>query len=176
MPEKLLGEYREDISPDRFLFIRAKPVEFGAPHPSFTFAAPRSRLLKLDVLPNNIRVPLISPRVASLLMELCPHDFQLLPARIKTPDASIDDYFLLNVTTEISGIDHENSILILFRGYREIMKVERLRYAAGSMGSHHLARETEYMPYLWASDVVVRAFEKEKFKGCKFQPPEYIHP
>ena len=174
--ERLVGSYNDEVSPDRFLFIDARPVSLGASPPSFNFVVPRSKLLKIDVLPNNISVPLISPRVASLLTEICPNDFQLVPARIYTRDLPIDDYFLLNVTAEISGMDHTRSSFKLLPGLQEIMKVEKLQYVAGSMGNHHLAREREYEPFLWASDAIVQKFAHAKFKGYRFEPPEAIHP
>jgi len=176
VPEKFLGSCNDAISPDRFLFIDAKRVTLGASFPSFNFSAPRSKLLRLDVMPNNIRVPLISPRAASLLAEICPNDFQLVPASVQTRDGSIDDYFLLNVIAEISGMDHAKSSFKRLPGLPAIMKVERLRYVTGATGDHHLAREREYEPFLWASEKVVQTFAREKIKGCAFEPPEAIHP
>jgi hypothetical protein len=127
-------------------------------------------------MPNNINVPLISQRVSSLLAALCPDEFQLIPAVIQTLDAPITGYCLLNVLAEISGMDHARLRFILIPGLQDIMQVERLHYAAGAIGKHHLAREREYQPFLWASDNLVQRFAQEKIKGCVFEPPESIHP
>ena len=69
---RLMGDYDHDTSPDFLSYIQAKPVPAADAEPVFTFNAPRARLLRLDVLTNSILVPLISPRVASLLETLLP--------------------------------------------------------------------------------------------------------
>jgi hypothetical protein len=175
-PTRLVGAYDYAVSPDGFLFIDGKPLEKSDARPTFHFPAQRWRVLKFDVLPNEIQVPLISPKVATLLAKVCPNDFQLFPTTIDTRDASIDDYYLLNVVVGIYGIDHTRSRSVLFPDSRGIMKLEQLRYVPGAIGDHDLAREREYEPYLWVSDNLVKIFTLEKIKGCVFEPPESIHP
>jgi hypothetical protein len=175
-PSRLLGSYDHENSPDYLSLMQATPIEETHPTPLFKFTAPQRRLAKFDVLPNSIMVPLISSKVASLLAQICPHDIQLIPARIKTSDVSIDDHFLLNVVTAISGIDHARSSVEVIRGTKHMVKVNCLRYFPRAVRDHHLARESEYCTFLWASDEVVRRFAREKIKGCAFEPPEAIHP
>jgi hypothetical protein len=173
--QKILGSYDHESCPNSSTYIQGKPIKGDARVPSFTFPVSRSRLVNYDVLPNTIGVPLISPRVASLLTEICPNDFQLIPARIQAHDVPIDDYSLLNVLVEISGMDHAQSSFILVPGTKFIMSIERLRYASGAIGDHHLARERDYSPFLWVSDHIVQRFARAKFKGYAFKPPEAIH-
>ena len=174
--QSILGCYNDENAPSSLSFIRAMPILETIGLPSFKFAAQRSRLVRYDVLPNTIGVPLISPRVAALLANICPAEFQLIPCKIHTADAPIEDYSLLNVLVEISGIDHAHSSLLMFPKDNCIISVKRLRYATGAMGRHHLAREREYHPFLWVSDEVVQKFALAKFKGYEFRPPEAIHP
>jgi hypothetical protein len=175
-PNRLMGSYDFTASPDRFIFLDGKPLEQSDARPTFHFSAQRWRLLKFGVLPNEVQVPLVSPRAASILAEFCPNDFQLFPTTIHTRDAPIDDYYLLNVVVGIYGIDHARSRSVLFPDSRGIMKLEQLRYVPGAIGDHDLAREREYEPYLWVSDNLVKIFTQEKIRGCVFEPPESIHP
>jgi hypothetical protein len=158
------------------MFISGQPISVEGVGPCFAVAAPRVRLVNYDVLPNARHVPLVSPRVAHILAEICPNDIQLVPAHIRTRDVPIDDYFLLHVAAKISGIDHSRSTYSMIPGTQSIMSFERLRYAPGAMGSHHLARESEYLPFLWVSDNIVQKFTRENIKACEFAAPESIHP
>jgi len=175
-PEELTPSYDHANSPNYISFIQGKALEGVTTIPCFKVAAPRSRLAKYDVFPNSIQIPLISPRVVSLLAEICPHDVQLFPAVIHTRDLPITDYSLLNVVAEVSGMDRDHSKFTMIPGFDEIMKVNKLRYLLGSMGKRHIAREREYHPFLWVSDAVVQRFAQEKIKGCAFEPPEAIRP
>ena len=175
-PQSILGSCNYQSSPDRVIFIEGKPLTERILTPSFQFTAPLSRVAKLDILPNTIGVPLISQRVASLLTEICPAEFQLIPSQIETRDAPLDGYSILNVLVEISGIDHARSSIHMLAKLNCIISIRRLRYASGAMGAHHLARDREYSPFLWVSDEVVRKFALANFRCYEFKPPEAIHP
>jgi hypothetical protein len=173
-PSKLIGEYDRSSSPDRFLFLQGAALGQINGIPAFRFKSSRADLLPFDVLPNNATVPLISVRAASLLRKLCPADFQLLSAKVTTDDADLDGYAILNAVVKISAMDHAQSGFNFIPGTKQIMKVNRLRSRSGAMGVHHLARESDYPPYLWASDEVKAIFEDANIKGCAFLVPEAI--
>jgi len=175
-PERLMGSYDHDNSPDFLSFIQGKRIAATTPPPFIKFTAPRRRLAPFGVLPNSIDIPLLSPRAASMLNEFCPNDIQLIPAKIETSEGPLDDYFLLNVLSMISGIDHAHSVVKVIPGTNHIVNVNRLRYSPGAMLDHHLAREHECHTYLWVSDELAQRFAQEKIKGCVFEPPEAIHP
>jgi len=175
-PERLTPDYDSEEPFERVMFIDGRPIEEPLVVPSFSVAAPRSQLMSYDVLPNAIDVPLVSSRVASIHGQICPNDIQLLPAYIHTKDDPITNYFLLNVTANIFGIDHSQSDVSMVPGTQCIMSVNRLRYAPEAMGDHHLAREREYPPFLWVSASVMRKFAEDRIRACEFALPESIHP
>jgi len=175
-PSNLIGEYDRTSSPDRFLFLQGAALRQIMGVPTFRFRSSQAELLPFDVLPNDATVPLISVRAASLLRNLCPADFQLLPAKIAADDGEFDGYSILNVVVKISAIDHAQSSFNFIPGTKQIMKVNRLRCRSDVIGTHHLARESDYPPYLWASEKVKTTFSDSRIKGCAFCDPEEMRP
>jgi len=176
-PEKFLGEYLREESPEEFLFRQGKHIspEFGSP--SFKFKGASRVLSTYDVLSNSTAIPLVSERLGHALAELAKADVQLIPANIKTHDGLLSGYNLVNVLSLSPCIDYGESDFIYIPGTKRIMKFNRLGLKPNALGNHHLARDEEYRSsFLFVSEALKRAFEQNKFKGCSIVGPETIKP
>jgi hypothetical protein len=175
-PESHIGEYDVKISPDHFLFRCGKELSSSNATPRIRFSAPKRDLLRYGVLPNSSMIPLISKFVADLLTRICAKDFQLFPAHVDASDGRIDDFSLVNISSKIAAIDYTRSEFLFIPGTEHIMKVNRLRVQPSAMAGHCLAREADYMSYIWASEEVKVAFAEAGIQGCEFLAPADVRP
>jgi len=175
-PEKFLGEYLQDESPDCFLFFQGKHLLPDVGLPNFRFKVSSRALQKYDVLSNSTAIPLVSERLANVLKQLAQEDVQLLPANIQTSDGAMLGYQLVNVLNLVPGIDYGQSDFIYFHGTKRIMKFNRLGLRPEALGDRHLARDEEYKSFLIVSDTLKRTFESKGFKGCGIVGAETIKP
>jgi hypothetical protein len=182
-PENFLnrdvGEYDRDVSPDRFLLRRGRPLNAGefSPVPTVDFEVPQKRLLKFDCLPNNSSIPLVNTRTKSILENLAPNEVQFFPAKLRCPDGELEGYYFLNVTCTIVGIDHEKSIYTKMLTVDAISRFRYLTYKPGSMGEYQLARDKEYLGNLLVSGKIKSIFEQERITGVWLvRPEDYYRP
>lgn len=73
-------------------------------------------LKKYDFIPNGSGSPLVSARVVEKLNELCPDEFQAIPAKIGKEDKTTGEYipfniecYLLNLLKYVDCVDKERS-------------------------------------------------------------------
>lgn len=175
-PQEMIGEYLKDSSPDRFIYRRATRVPDDGGTPRFLFSATIKALMCFDVLPNSAMVPLVSKRVAKILEEICRMDYELVPAEIKTKNGNIEDYYLLNILTKVAMIDRANSSLDMITGTNQIRKINKLECLTAGMQNHHLARDIDYMSYIWFSKTLKDAFKSSNIRACQFVAPNEVHP
>ena len=175
-PEKFIGEYDRKISPDRFLLKQGRVLsasEFNVPVVRFNISMSKAK--NLDVLSSNAMVPLVSSRLANYLMEISPHDVQLIPTIIEAKDGEIEGYKFVNILHKVMGIDKSVSKIdymvndpAYIRGFRY------LKYLEGSMGEHFFARDAEYSSNLLVAEKAVNCLRKERFTGLALHDPEAI--
>ena len=175
-PIAMIGEYLKDSSPDRFIYRRATSVADNGGVPRFSFSATIKALMRFDVLPNNTMIPLVSKRVARILDEICSTDYELIPAEVNACNGKLEDYCLLNILARVSMIDRAKSSLVMVPGTNKIIKVEKLECLMDGMQNHHLARDYDYMSYIWFSKTLKDAFESSNIKACQFIAPNEVHP
>ena len=108
-PEELIGEYLREQSPNRFLLRQGKIFTDHNLTPTFRFNGSLEVLEGFDILPNSTMIPLVSERVANLLIAICASDLQFIPATVMVGDEEILGKSLLNALKFISGIDHLHS-------------------------------------------------------------------
>lgn len=125
-------------------------------------------------LPNDGMIPLIRKDFGDFLIKELGRDIQFINARIRTLEAASDDYFILNVTSKVVGIDPERSDFNLVPGTQQIMSFKRLSYVEGCLGEHMLARDAEYLSHLLVSAELVEILNGYKLSCVEFQRPEEV--
>jgi hypothetical protein len=173
-PEKLIGEYDRENSPDRFLFKKGELLPEDIGRPTFKFDADIAELKKLDDLSNNAMVPVISDRLASILIEVASKDIQLIDIVIKAKDGELEGYKLLNIINKVIGIDKSQSKFTFVPGTDQIMSFRYLKYKDGCLGEHALARDEEYSSNLIVSQALVEKLRELKVTGVALYLPEDI--
>ena len=173
-PNKLIGIYNQELSPSYFLFmggVRLSAAEVPN-KPIITFEIDKSRLASLDCLVNSSGVPVVSDRLAKLLINLAADDIQLFDVTIECPDGELKGYKLVNVTQMIKGIDHELSIYKKMKDCDIILTIKHLVYKAGCMAKYKIVRDKECITNLLVNQEISEAFKKEKISGVRIITPE----
>jgi hypothetical protein len=172
-PADLIGTYDRSSSPDRFLLKQGKPL-----HPvadvHVRFDAKAADLQELDDLAINAMVPLVSARVAEVLVRMATEQVQLIPAKITASDGELADYCIVVATKLIQGIDHDSSQYDCVPGTSSIMGFTKLRYKHGCLGDLHIARDQEYLSNLLVSDALRNELESLDPRGIGLYDPEAV--
>jgi hypothetical protein len=171
-PNKWIGIYNREISPDRFLFQRGQEIEELESNPTFSFDLPSSRLQKFGVVPNNSASPLVNGFVADLLNGICKDSIQFIDAAVITNDGILDGYKLVNIVNTVSSINREKSSFSLITGTNYIRSFRKLVCKLDSIPSNLLAREEEYTGNIMVANDIYDAFNFHKIKGVQFNPCE----
>lgn len=171
-----IGEYQRDTSPDRFQFMNGVAIKTPTKRPSFVFDIDDAGVRSFDILPNNAGVPLVSEQTVSIINGVCKDDVQYFPASVITRNKSVLDYYLVNVSVNVGAVDLVRSDLVLLTNTDHIMKINRVVCVDDPMKGHHLARESAYKPFIWASDKIKETFEENRMNSCKFTPYTELHP
>lgn len=159
-PPHHIGSYMRKNSPDRFIY--KKCVSAGtAGVPSFEFDASSSEVRSYDDLANNAMVPLVSARIQKILVEVAGDDVELIPAHIVAADGEVEGYALVNVMAKVHATDRTMSEFTLVPGTEAIMGFRKLVLVDGSLGTHALARDTEYSSNLVVSERLAVRLRKE---------------
>ncbi len=177
-PEKLIGEYDLERSPDRLDYSAGKILDGKvlSQTPIIDFEVKRERLHRIDCLAHTgAGIPLVNQRVIDILMEIADTDFQLIKPQLNCLDGQLEGYYLLNVTHEVNGVDHSQSICERMPPDNFVYGFKHLVVLPNCMEQHHLAREAEALSELYVSQTVVDAFERAHIKGCWFPLPEEYH-
>lgn len=142
--------------------------------PILNVKATQSELLKkYDSIPNSCGLPLVSKNIVDILLQLAPDDVQFFDAEIHCKDGILMGYKLLNLTSKIKGIDHEQSVYTIMEGLPNVIyDFKKAIYKTGCMGHHKLARDEEYLSHILVTEEIKQAFEKEKINGVWFVTPE----
>lgn len=167
-PEAFIGEYVRSGSPDRFLFRQGLQISDAAGLPAVRFSTPLKTLLQYSCLPNNAMVPLVRNDLGMKLLGMAPADVQLVKTKVLAMGEESEDFFILNVTSKVVGIDKEQSVFSMVPGTQQVMAFKRLTYFEGCLGAHMLARDAEYLSHLLVSPEVVEALRTEKVSGVEF--------
>lgn len=175
-PEDFIGRYARKESPDRFLFLRGASVPGEIPTPLILFDVPPDKLSEFDILPNSAMIPLVSDKVSNVLSKLWSNDVELIEAQVIANGKELKGYKLINATRLVRCVDHSNSDYVFIPNTDAIMKFNRLRLKTGCMAGYQVAREAEYISYLYVSELVKEVFESNKWRGYSFLPPESVHP
>src|SRR5262245_32957850 len=129
-PEQAIGEYDRIGSPDRFLFLKGRPLG-DLPPPTIRFSIRVDRLRKFDCLAHSGMIPLVSQRLAAALSRVCSGDVQLFPAVVHATDAELVGYSLVNATRDVAAVDYAESSFVPIPGTDAVMKFNRLRHRPG---------------------------------------------
>jgi hypothetical protein len=175
-PERLLGEYQRDKSPDRFEFRKGIPLPDGLGMPRFKFRTKLAELEEAGDLCNNTQIPLVSPEVAAVLEEYAAASVQFFATEVEAGDGFSDRYKLVNVTKTIRGLDREQSQYTNVPGTDQIMGFRRAIYKEDCMGSLQLARDEEYKGHILVNEeLATRLRALGRNKGIGLYSPAQIY-
>jgi hypothetical protein len=176
-PESLVGLYREDRSPDPYALCVGKRYPEPAAVAHLRFKRPAAAVSKRN-LPEHggAGVPLVSPRLASLLQERCPADIQLLEARVLAGGAALRGYRLVNLLRKESVVDRTRSDVVHIHGTEAILKFNKLRFSRTDLGGRHIARVKEWNPMIVVSDVLREEILELGLSGWAFIRGEDVRP
>jgi hypothetical protein len=174
-PERAIGEYDRAHSPDRFLFLGGRPLG-DLPPATIRFGVPADRLRKFDCLAHSGMIPLVSERLASVLIRVCLSDLELFPAVVHASDSELAGYSLVNVTREVAAVDYSESSFVPIPGTEAVMKFNRLRHISGVFDGIHIAREQDYHSHLLVSEYLADELLRLGATGLHFKRAEEVHP
>ncbi len=169
-----IGEYDRENSSDRFLLLEGRNLtmdEYSAT-PVVNFQIPKKKVLQFDCLPNDGADALVSLRVKKILETIAPNDVQFFKARLICKDGELNNYYFLNVTHTVSGIDHEKSSYTKMKMADAISRIHYLTYKPDCMQKYDLARDEEYKVHLLVSEKIKQVFDNEKITGVWLVRPE----
>ena len=171
---KDIGVYDREVSFDSYFLWQGrllKETEFQ-PKPTVEFEITMKRVQQFDCLANNTLIPLVSQRLRMLLENIAPNDVQFIPAKLMCKDGVLENYYFLNITHFIKGLDHERSDYTMMLDLPNIRGFRYAVYKTNCLGAHYLAREEEYKGHLLVNDAIKRLFEKHKITGVWIVRPE----
>jgi hypothetical protein len=171
-PEKLLGEYQKDTSPDRFEFRKGELLPESIGTPRFTFRCSLADLEGCGDLCNNAQIPLLSEDVALLLQKYAGNSIQLFDTIVQTSDGESSNYKLLNISKTVKGLDKEKSKYTTIPGMDQIMGFSFLSYKSDCMEDSILARDEEYRGHLLVEGKLANELMDLKKKGIGLYIPE----
>ena len=173
-PDKLIGEYVKDDSPDRFVFHSGGVVtELGKP--SIEFDADPCELRKYADLANSAMVPLINDALADFLLREAKADIQLIDVSMTARGKPVEGYRLLNIVNKVIGLDKQLSRFTLIPGTDQIMSFQSLAYMPKCLGGHSLARDSEYSSNLIISQELGQKLKKINFQGVGLYLPQEVY-
>jgi len=182
-PLHLVASYVKKLNPDKYNFFQGEPVSFKGEIVFEVKTARKVRILKFDQLCNNSTAPLVSKRLADLLISVARDDIQLLPAKIIAKDGEIDDeFFLVNVIRKVKGVDREKSIytglpdslIDCAEAAKAIMSFDKLVLSFEKLQVVNIARLEEYHSYILISEPVKEIIDG--LSGVKLITPAEITP
>jgi len=116
-------------------------------------------------------VPIVSRRLADLLIEIAPHEIQLIPALIENPG----EWFVLNVLSEVDAIDYKRSVMTFYEPEHPRLPgkprgVVQLILDPAKVGDHRIFRLHDWMVAVVVSEAVKRRCELAGMTNMKFVP------
>jgi len=171
---KDIGVYEREVSFDSYFLWQGrllKETEFQ-PIPTVEFEITMKRVQQFDCLANNALVPLVSQRLRMLLENIAPDDVQFIPAKLACKDGVLENYYFLNATHCVKGIDHERSEYSTMLDLPNILSFRYAAYKPNCLDAHYLARDEEYNGHLLVNDAIKHLFEKHKITGVRIVRPE----
>jgi hypothetical protein len=132
---------------------------------------PELFLKKYDCLPNTGKSPLVNKKVLDILQSLCPDDIQAFPAVIVPEDPKKHtfenhDYWVINITKTLSGIDYKQSQITFDDG--EIFSFQKTILVEYEKGMPLLCREEAFHPRIYVAPPLVQALLDAKISGVRF--------
>ncbi len=113
--EECIGSYQYQSGEEWLIFGRGKCLLAGEVNfiPTIVFEVSKEKLEKYDCLPCGGMGFLVNREVRKLLLSLASDDVQFFPAKVICKGEELKDYYILNITHLMRGINHDESIYSL---------------------------------------------------------------
>lgn len=161
---------------DDFLSVRiARPLTADRPAPVVTFGLKARRLRDYDVLAVAHLPPLVGGRSAAILEREAPTDVQLIPADVRAADGPIGPYWVVNAIRSVQAIDYERSLIHrIGEGEAMTMDFRRLALRPEAMGDVQVARDSDYLPFLYVARPLAQALTAARLRGLRLVSAEKL--
>ena len=174
--------YGEKNITDDYIFRRTLPVDLSVDYDlKFYYKRLQEKgLKKYDFIPNGSGSPLVSARVVERVKELCPDEFQAIPAKIGKEDKATGEYiafdiecYLLNLLKYVDCVDRDKSTYDCFVNIpSKIVAVEKLFFLPNCMQNYMMARAKEPTSLIIVSQEFAKIFTAPPYYGGFFRTPE----
>ncbi|WP_114570791.1 imm11 family protein [Exiguobacterium flavidum] len=153
---------------DRFCFLTGSFVSASEP---LAFSIRQDVDFLPDVLPNSLRIPLVSRRVKQEIERESPFSVQFIPVRLEATDGSVV-YHLMNVLSRrrLEELHRTNRFRVIGRK-RAYFLTER--HLSGSLGSQHVMRDDRTLR-LYVSQRLAGVLERSRITGIRFTEVERL--
>ena len=172
-PDRLVGEYDENSSSDRFLLTKGLSLRETWKPARILFEASAEELRHWDCLLNTTLVPLVSERTRQLL-ERESNEIEFLQASVETISGTLEQFSILNATRAVAALDHTSSVYKKIRGTDSILSFSKLVYREELMDGSAIARSADYPPHLLIAKNLADKLIAATISGLRLVTPEEI--
>ena len=167
---------------DDLIFYGSGPVDLSVDY-DLKFYSKRLQergLKKYDFIPNGSGSPLVSAKVVEKLKELCPDEFQAIPAKIGKEDKETGEYiafnikcYLINLLKYVDCVDRDKSTCYMFSDPPGVIRgVKKLFFLPNCMQNYMMARAKEPPSLIIVSPEFAKIFTTPPYYGGFFRTPE----
>ncbi len=174
-PEKLVGEYLQESSPDYIDLIQGVSVGDAWGTPEFEFEVSNEVLSGYDELVNSTLVPLVSERISEFFRSHCSDLVELIPAKLNTKNGQLNGYSLVNIRNLGRSVDAERSEYLYFPDSDWIMKFTELEFL-DSPDPRMITREQIYISYVVVTEEFKKARDENRWRGVALFRADEIKP
>jgi hypothetical protein len=177
-PQRVVGLY-DKTNPLHYLtLLEGVPLKGEIPPLRIRFDDAKLRdLERYDSLWNNSGVPLVSNRLAQLMLELGREDFELIDAEAVAADGTTRSYRLVNITNLVDSIDYSRSLPVYITNTSGgIMGFNRLVFRQRCMDLHAFGREIKKRSMLLVSSLARDELMRQRLRGVEFVTADEFFP
>lgn len=170
---------------DNLIFWGEGPVDLSIDY-DLRFYSTRLKdrgLKKYDFIPNGSGSPLVSKKVVDKLNELCPDEFQAIPAKVGKEDKVTGEYipfniecYLLNLLKYVDCVDRERSTCYMFSDPPGAIRgVKKLFFLPNCIQGYMMARAKDLSTLIIVSQEFAKIFAAPNYYGGYFKTPEELY-
>lgn len=171
-PNKWIGIYNRELSPDRFMFFDGKLIKKELFKPIIDFVCVKERIEKFGSVDTTTGSPIVRNDVLEICADLFEDQIQTFEVELHTENGILYDYKLINILNLVEGVNLEESICKYFTDKKTIRGYNYLVLKKNCLGDLNIARLKETPSHILVSEKVKERFEKYKIKGTRFIEPE----
>ncbi|PWU06493.1 MAG: hypothetical protein C5B43_01730 [Verrucomicrobia bacterium] len=171
-PNKWIGIYNRELSPNRFMFFDGKFIKEKLSKSIIDFECSKEELEKFGSIDTTTGSPIVREGVLEICFDLFKDQIQSFEVELRTKNGILTNYKLINILNLVEGVNFEESICKYLRDKKTLYGYEYLVLKENCLGNLNIARLKETSSHILVSEKVKERFEKHKIKGARFIEPE----